>query len=92
LDHSADDFQDMLYRVALQMVDPPLFDKAGGVILTWSVNAAQPAAIVFTSKGAFSSPLSDVPEALRDPITQGRYQAWYSDGHVMIWLDPLHLV
>jgi hypothetical protein len=68
------------------MIDSPLFHKTGGMILTWSVNAAQPTAIVFTSKGTFSTPLSDVPEALREPISLGRYQARYSVGYVLIWL------
>jgi hypothetical protein len=36
--------------------------------------------------------LSAVPEALREPIVRGSYQAWYSDGHVMVWLSPLNLV
>jgi hypothetical protein len=81
----------MFYRVAVRMSDSPLFREAGRVILTWRVNAAQPTAIVFTSKGAFSTPLSDAPDALRGPIIQGRYQAWYSGGFVLIWLSPRHL-
>jgi hypothetical protein len=92
LGHSANNFPDMLYRVAVHRTDSQLFHEAGRVILTWAVNAAQPTAIVFTLKGAFSTPLSAVPEALREPIVRGSYQAWYSDGHVMVWLSPLNLV
>jgi len=90
--HSADDFQDMLYRIAVQTIESPLCHEAGRVILTWAVTAAQPVAMVFTSKDTFSTTLSNVPEALRDPICLGRYQAWYLDGHVTVWLNPLNLV
>jgi hypothetical protein len=82
----------MLYRIAVRIIDSPLFHEAGVVILTWSVDATQPTATVLTSKGAFSTLLSGVPEALREPISLGRYQARYSAGYILIWLSPRHLI
>ena len=82
----------MFYRVTVDMIDAPLFHEVGGVILTWSATAAQPTATVLTSKGVFSTLLSDVPETLREPISLGRYQAQYSAGYVLIWLSPQHLI
>jgi hypothetical protein len=82
----------MLYRVTVHVIDSPLFHEVGGVILSWSVDATQPTATVLTSKGVFSTLLIGVPEGLRDPIINGHYQAWYSDGQVMVWLNPLYLI
>jgi len=82
----------MLYRIAVGIIDSPLFHETGAVILTWSVDAVQPTATVLTSKGAFSTLLSGVPERLREPISLGRYQARYSAGYVLIWLSPRHLI
>jgi hypothetical protein len=36
--------------------------------------------------------LIGVPEALREPISLGRYQAQYTAGYVTIWLSPRHLI
>jgi hypothetical protein len=36
--------------------------------------------------------LLGVPEALRELISLGRYQAHYSTGYVTIWLSPRHLI
>jgi hypothetical protein len=82
----------MFYRAAVCKIDSPLFHKAGTVILIWPVDDDQPTATVFTSNGTFSTLLIDVPEALREAISLGRYQAHYVAGYVMIWLSPRHLI
>jgi hypothetical protein len=82
----------MFYRAAVRKIDSPLFHEAGTVILTWAVDDAQPTATVLTAKGAFSTLLIGVPEALREPISLGRYQAQYAVGYVTIWLSPRHLI
>jgi len=75
----------MLYRTATRMIDPRLFYQTGVAILTWSVNAPWPMATVLTSNGTFSTLLIGVPERLRELVSLGRYQAWYSGGYVAIW-------
>jgi len=82
----------MFYRAAVRKIDSPLFHKAGTVILTWPGDDDQPTATVFTSQGAFSTLLIGVPEALREAIGLGRYQARYAAEYVMIWLSPRHLI
>jgi hypothetical protein len=45
-----------------------------------------------TIVGGVSTLLIGVPEALREPISLGRYQAQYTAGYVTIWLSPRHLI
>jgi hypothetical protein len=40
----------VLGGLAVRMIDFSLFHETGGVILTWSVNAAQPTALVFRGR------------------------------------------
>jgi hypothetical protein len=40
----------VLGGLAVRMIDFSLFHETGGVILTWSVHAAQPTALVFRGR------------------------------------------